>query len=596
MPFHNLRIALRAQIAAMQLRRKCNLPFTDSEKNVEGYTELVKKLLRLKYEGGTNCQRFVTLYTEWLKLEVSTSLHGIVCYPANAGTLPKNLEEMGYALFNYKFGQRAPDEKLYASSRVLQCLFPRGVSVLSKDGVPQNLFFGIPKFSGASKDDDDDLTGAKKTDFFKADNFLTPGKSLKDVHQIFVTEKSNGENAKVGLVLIEGKVYLWSGSKQTVTITDPEVDPKLCGLTEEEHKRYPGKTIAQMWWNYWNSLSEASKTYLKGEFSSGNITTIMGEVNRPWSEHLVPITKPRLDLFTLLGRDGIAVSPHKFLNWCNQMGIKEGDEGVVRVQISVHNLEQGQSAPAEVERIKKELQEKTRDLKSVTTEGNVLYLTDAAGEVVQVVKVKSFAYTIVRGIREAAGNAFFRLKKEQLKQLTFEDVIKTLKKRLLSAANKSFLAGWSEDLKAEAEKWALAYGQLILEGFDSYSSVGEWQKAKIHLFRGKFATMWRDVFAPRFEELALRTWPDYSPKNDAVTTKFIELLNETESRFLAEFLGRLKMKKKNGKLVTAEELGEQLKVEFAKPKPGKKASAQEKLDFFGRLLEAAKGGGGEKDN
>ena len=585
--------ALRAQIAAMQLRRKCKLPFTHFEKSVKGYTKLVKKLLRLKYEGGTNCQRFVALYTEWLKHEVSTSLHGIVRKHANAGTLPKNLEEMGYALFNYKFGQKAPDEKLYASSRVLQCLFPRGVSVLSKDGVPQNLFFGIPKFSGASKDDDDDLTGAKKTDFFKADNFLTPGKSLKDVRQIFVTEKSNGENAKVGLVLIEGKVYLWSGSKQTVTITDPEVDPELCGLTQEEHSPYPGNTIAQMWWNYWNSLSEASKTYLEGEVSSGNITTIMGEINTPWSEHLVPITTPRLDLFTFLGKDGIAVSPRKFLNWCDQMGIEEGVEGVVRVQISVYNLEQGQSAPAEVERIKKELQGSTRNLNSVTTEGYVLYLTDAIGEVVQVVKVKSFAYTIVRGIREAVGNAFFRLGK---KQLTFEEVIENLKKRLLSAANKSFLAGWSEDLKAEAEKWALAYGQLILEGFEPYSSVEEWRKAKIHLFRGKFATMWRDVFAPRFEELASIPWPDYSPTNDAVTTKFIELLNGSKSRFRKEFLGRLKMKKKNGKLVTAEELGEQLKFAFDKAKPGKKESAKVKLDFFGRLLEAAKGGGGEKDN
>lgn len=595
MPVHNLRVALRAKIAAMQLRRKCYLPFTHSEKSVEGYTKLVKKLLRLKYTGGINSPRFVTCYTEWLKLEVSTSLHGIVCYPANAGSLPENLEEEGYTLFNYKFGQKAPDEKLYASSRVIQCLFPRGVSVLLKDGVPQNLFFGIPKFSGASKDDDDDLTGAKKTDFFKADNFLTPGKSLKDVRQIFVTEKSNGENAKMGCVLIEGKLYLWSGSKQTVTIMDPVVDPKLCGLTEKKHSRYPGNTIAQMWWCYWNSLSEASKTFLTEEFRSGNITTIMGEINTPWSEHLVPITKPRLDLFTLLGRDGIAVSPSKFLNWCNQMGIKEGDEGVVRVQISVHNLEQGQSAPAEVERIKKELQESTRDLNSVTTEGYVLYLTDAIGEVVQVVKVKSFAYTIVRAIREAVGNAFFRLGKK--KKPTFEEVIKTLQKRLLSAANKPFLDGWSEDLKAEAEKWALAYGMLILEGFDSYSSVEEWRDAKIHLFRGKFATMWRDVFAPRCEELASMPWPDYSPTNDAVTTKFIELLNEAKTSFCKEFLGRLKKKKKNGKLVTAEELGEQLQVALVKAKkPGKKASAQEKLDFFGRLLEAAKGGGGEKDN
>lgn len=593
MPMRNLSVALRAKISAMQLRRKCNLPFTVSEESVEGYTELVKKLLRLKYKGGTNCQRFVTHYTEWLKLEVSTSLHGIVCYPANAGSLPKNLEEMGYALFNYKFGQKAPDEKLYASSRVLQCLFPRGVSVLSKDGVPQNLFFGIPKFSGASKDDDDDLTGAKKTDFFKADNFLTPGKSLKDVLQIFVTEKSNGENAKVGLVLIEGKVYLWSGSKQTVTITDPEVDPKLCGLTEEEHSPYPGNTIAQMWWNYWSSISEASKAYLTGEFSSGNITTFMGEINTPWSEHLVPITKPRLDLFTFLGKDGIAVSPHKFLNWCNQMGIKEGDEGVVRVQISVYNLEQGQSAPAEVERIKEELQRSTRDLNSVTTEGYVLYLIDAIGEVVQVVKVKSFAYTIVRGIREAAGNAFFRLRK----LTTFEDVIKTLRKRLLSAANKSFLAGWSEGLKVEAEKWALAYGKLILDGFESYSNLGEWQEAKMSLYRGKFATNWRDVFAPRCEELAAIPWPDYSPTNDVVTTKFIELLKKDMTKvFCKEFLGRLKKKKKNGKLVTAEELGEQLQVAFDKAKPGKKASAEKKLDFFGRLLETAKGGGGEKDN
>ena len=82
------------------------------------------------------------------------------------------------------------------------------------------------------------------------------------------------------------------------------------------------------------------------------------------------------------------------------MGIKEGDEGVVRVQISVHNLEQGQSAPAEVERIKKEPQESTRDLNSVTTEEYVLYLIDTICEVVQVVKVKSFAYTIVQEASE----------------------------------------------------------------------------------------------------------------------------------------------------------------------------------------------------
>ena len=62
--------------------------------------------------------------------------------------------------------------------------------------------------------------------------------------------------------------------------------------------------------------------------------------------------------------------------------------------------------------------------------------------------------------------------------MTFEEFIKNLKKRLLSAANKSFLVGWSEDLRADAEKWALAYGKLILEGRDTFSTLKRVAKGK----------------------------------------------------------------------------------------------------------------------
>ena len=111
MPVHNLRIALRAKIVRMRLRRKCYLPFTHSEKSVVGYTKLVKKLLRLKYKGGINCPQFISLYTKWLNLEVNTSLQWDYLQTLRDKFSSRKIEK-GYALFNYKFGQKAPDEKL----------------------------------------------------------------------------------------------------------------------------------------------------------------------------------------------------------------------------------------------------------------------------------------------------------------------------------------------------------------------------------------------------------------------------------------------------------------------------------------------------
>ena len=63
-------------------------------------------------------------------------------------------------------------------------------------------FRGIPKFSGLVASDEDEESHAEAAMFF------FDGQTMEDVKEVYVTEKSNGENAKLSVRVLDGVDYL----------------------------------------------------------------------------------------------------------------------------------------------------------------------------------------------------------------------------------------------------------------------------------------------------------------------------------------------------------------------------------------------------
>ena len=73
-------------------------------------------------------------------------------------------------------------------------------------------FRGIPKFTGLTAQDEDEVSNSHQHSFFYR------GKTMSDARGFYETLKSNGENAKLSLRVLNGVVYLISGSKGTCMI------------------------------------------------------------------------------------------------------------------------------------------------------------------------------------------------------------------------------------------------------------------------------------------------------------------------------------------------------------------------------------------
>ena len=62
-----------------------------------------------------------------------------------------------------------------------------------------------------------------------------------------------------------------------------------------------------------------------GGRSSGGYCTIMGELNRPWDEHVLPIHTLRLETFSLLqAGTGLPAHPVKVRRVCERRRVRDG--------------------------------------------------------------------------------------------------------------------------------------------------------------------------------------------------------------------------------------------------------------------------------
>ena len=229
------------------------------------------------------------------------------------------------------------DDALYRISAVLRTCLPRGchsISIASKktgNTVLRCIFRGMPKFTGLSASDDgDDAASNHNEDFF-----YHKGK-IADVRTFFATTKSNGENAKLSVLVIEGKRYLMSGSKMTCDIwpaNEPYTKHQEEPLIDDDKGKYPGAgyTIGCVYSNWFRTQTkQVQDLYFKNMWSvDGHHKTIMGEVNRPWEEHILPIATHHafIEIFSIIDESGLPLSPIKVFEFFDRLDIKPRDVG-----------------------------------------------------------------------------------------------------------------------------------------------------------------------------------------------------------------------------------------------------------------------------
>lgn len=365
------------------------------------------------------------------KLEIRTSKHNFTVQ----GFKPNAREFSAWVKTSegkpYNKLTKQGDDGLYRISRVLRNCLPRGchaVWIEDKAGkkIQTCLFRGMRKFTGlVSSDDGEDATSdleISHQDYFRK-------KTIKDVSTYFSTHKSNGENAKLSVLVAEGTRYLMSGSKNTCKIWP--ADEPFCNHhtdpdTPDAHPN-AGHTIGCLYSNWFRTRSKKIQDKYFSEMWSSKIgnKVMMGEVNRPWDEHVLPISDDNayIEVFCIIDQSGFEMSPRTVFKFLDDLGMQKRDLVKDKAFSDKHNrLESfwrntwhslqldpdpalGQSGMLyrihdEGEKSLKTQAEHTASIRASRREGSVLYLCDKDGAVLSLYKVKSAHYIVSRRTRQ----------------------------------------------------------------------------------------------------------------------------------------------------------------------------------------------------
>ena len=293
------------------------------------------------------------------------------------------------------------DDTVYLISEVLRTYLPRGCHVITATNkttgnITTFMFNGIPKFSGLQPDDEDEESGAR------ADAFFFERKTMADAKEVFVTEKSNGENAKLSARRIDGILYLIAGSKTTCSIWPADEHfSKSHPLKEGETcDSYPSTLICWLYSEWFLGLSEELKTLFIAEFEKHNYcATIMAELNQVDAQHIVPFKKTCLVFFAIPGPDGKSLYVKYVLEFFKSLGLTELDASDATVcHVNMRKVEITSET---------DFTDLVYAIRSGTnSEGAVLYLFDKDKNLIGLAKVKKVWYTKRRRIRELFRNQF----------------------------------------------------------------------------------------------------------------------------------------------------------------------------------------------
>ena len=223
--------------------------------------------------------------------------------------------------FKTKAGGRS-DDGLYTVSPVLRELMHRGLhEVVYEQKEPKAgsasatrmLFRGIPKFSGLSAQDEDEVSNAS------AGIFFFDGKRLADAGAFYLTAKSNGENAKLSVALVDGTAYLISGSKTTCRVWP--ADAPVTDHFPNPKREIPAEFISLVYSDWFLKLAGSDRDrFIKA--MTERFGTIMAEINTPWNEHIVPINSLFVECYCALDKEGRPVHPKVSNDFFDSFGIR----------------------------------------------------------------------------------------------------------------------------------------------------------------------------------------------------------------------------------------------------------------------------------
>lgn len=376
------------------------------------------------------------------------------------------------------------DDAVYHGCPMLRSALPRGchyVEVFDAETGKRLkcfVFNGIPKFSGLQSTDEDEESDATASDFFLNE------KSLPDAKMVFVTNKSNGENARIWGITV-GAVRFWvTGSKNTITVTpvdaahagggaahDDDGDHAAAHDGDHDSKQQPWWTIRATVRQWYAGMTDAQRDLLFELFDEYG--TLMAEINRPWAEHLVPINTTVLELYAMLGRDGHCVAPSVAFDAFQRLGLSDKSAPVRHVSFHVVALT-GDAASDFAALVQAERSK-------ADAEGSVLYLVDAAGDLFGLAKVKTTWYVVWRRIRELLRTHLFgpltrgfvrgvpatatvaaaAKKQEKQKQQGLNEVLTVLRFKIKAGLiNLDFLPQWDNECSSWQAK-ALAFVEAL---------------------------------------------------------------------------------------------------------------------------------------
>jgi hypothetical protein len=428
-------------------------------------------------------------------------------------------------LITFKPAKHQCDDILYNRNKILRDIFPRGCSFICLPNGDIIRAFGTRKFVGYESIHDDekqDLVLSGKMDINDNEFIPLSGRKIADTKKIYYTEKSNGENCKCGGFYYDSVFYLWAGSKMTIKVWKADEPVDTCELTEESHADYPNDTICTLWSKFYLSLNEQRRDYLQGLLNSLTVTSFVGEINRPWGEHIVPITHLFIEFFTLLDVDGISIPPEETFSMFRKFGLRVKDEdnipeyGFYHVPFTCYDVDDFSEMSSIIENIS---DEKINDSNQpyVKTEGGVLYFVDGIENVLALTKYKNDWYFFWRRVREQCKG----------KHTTLESIETAIRKLM-------FLDSYQKNI----EKWVICAKMF----FTFYKEQSDDDKK--YIIRSKYATAVKDFIDGNIENFKIPTKENYQ--------KLLEESFEEKTKIVSE-INDLKEKKR---MLNGEEAGE----------------------------------------
>ena len=207
----------------------------------------------------------------------------------------------------------------------------------------------------------------------------------------------------MALVLVDNVKYLMAGSKNTCLIWPADTPsqiifaPKQSTDTVQAAGSDIGGNVAALFSAWYLEKSAEEQEAMFREWCQGGMCTIMGELNRPWAEHLIPIKTLYLEVYSILGPGGLPIPPAKAFDFFSRHGIAQADP-------EDRELVDGDAPFRQVwytEGAVSELDTHVRRARADRgNEGVVIYACGADDNVLGLVKIKTNEYVIKRRLRE----------------------------------------------------------------------------------------------------------------------------------------------------------------------------------------------------